>query len=221
MTTTIFAFQEWFGLKENRRNFQIDPLRDQAFLFGKPEWEEEINSRLKRAQLLSTPVRLLWWGQFGIGKTHRLRHTEYLVQKYGYHYRPCYRLASDLQEKTGFERLHTELVNSLGREEMRLLVTSYLLKLRPTPPPGMPTLKEICGNAVDVEAALRSFGGDNENLVLPAWRFLCGLTLRGNDLALAGVTREALDSSHEYSAVLSALARIIQLETGQELLPNR
>ena len=79
--TTKPTFQEWFCLRENRRNFQIDPVRDQAFLFGKREWEEEINSRLRRAQLLGTPVRLLWWGQFGIGKTHRLRHTEYLIQK--------------------------------------------------------------------------------------------------------------------------------------------
>lgn len=211
------TFQEWFCLRDARRNFQIDPVRDQEFLFGKPEWEQEIDSRLKRAQLLGTPVRLLWWGQFGIGKTHRLRHTEYLVQKMGYQYYPCYVLASDLQEKTGFERLHYELVNSLGRDEMHELVSKYLLKLRNNTP-GVPSLKEICGNSADVESAIKSFGGDNEKLVLPAWRFLCGLSLKGTDLALANVTKDALDSSHEYSATLGALARIIQLETRKELL---
>lgn len=212
------TFQQWFCLREERRNFQIDPVRDQEFLFGKREWEDQINSRLKRAELLGTPVRLLWWGQFGIGKTHRLRHTEYLVQKNGYRYHPCYVLASDLQEKTGFERLHYELVSSLGRDEMRKFVTSYLLKLRPTPPAGLPSLKEVAGNSADVEAALKSFGGDNDNLVLPAWRFLCGLELKGNDLALAGVTKPGLDSSHDFSAVLGALAKVVYLETGNELL---
>src|SRR5579885_2948275 len=75
------SFQEWFCLEQGRTNFQIDPVRDREVLLGQPEWEEEINSRLRRAGILGTPVRLLWWGQFGIGKTHRLHHTEYLIRK--------------------------------------------------------------------------------------------------------------------------------------------
>src|SRR5438128_11842658 len=123
------TFQEWFCLKDGHRNFQIEPVRDRAYLFGQPQWEEEIDSRLKRAELLGTPVRLLWWGQYGIGKTHRLHHTQFLVQQNGFRYRPCYVIASDVQEKTGFERLHYELVNSVGREEDQKLVASDLLKV--------------------------------------------------------------------------------------------
>src|SRR3989442_1357615 len=96
------TFQEWFCLREGRRNFEIDPLHDQEFLFGEAMWQEDIDSRLKRAQLLGTPVRLVWWGQYGIGKTHRLRHTEYLIKHSGYSYYPCYAVASDLDEKAGF-----------------------------------------------------------------------------------------------------------------------
>src|SRR5579862_997863 len=77
------SFQEWFCLADDRKNFQIDPVRDQQHLFGEPDWEEQINLRLRQSQLLSTPVRLVWWGQYGIGKTHRLHHTEYLVKKNG------------------------------------------------------------------------------------------------------------------------------------------
>jgi hypothetical protein len=211
------SFPEWFCLEERRKNFQIDPERDKAFLFGQPQWEEEINSRLKRAELLGTAVRLLWWGQFGIGKTHRLRHTEYLIRQNGYKYRPCYVVATDIQEKTGFERLHYELVNSLGRDEIRGMVASYILKVK-NQVPGIPSTREVCGNVADVDFALRNFGGDNDNLVVPAWRFLCGLPLKGTDLALAGVTKEQLDSSHDFAAVLGAFARIIHLETGDELI---
>src|SRR5215831_18214995 len=135
------TFQEWFCLENGRKNFQIDPVRDQKFLFGQPQWEEEIKSRLKRSQLLGTPVRLLWWGQYGIGKTHRLRHTEYLVKHNGYRYRSCYVVATDVQEKTGFERLHYELVSSLDRNEMRKLVGSYLLKVK-IQTPGVPSPKD-------------------------------------------------------------------------------
>jgi hypothetical protein len=211
------SFQEWFCLAEGRKNFQIDPVRDQQHLFGEPDWEEEINSRLRQSQLLSTPVRLVWWGQYGIGKTHRLHHTEYLVKKNGYTYLPVFTRATDIQEKTGFERLHYELVNALGREEMRNHVKSYLLKIQNNTP-GIPTLKEISANSSDVEAALMSFGGPNEKLVLPAWRFLSGLKLKGTDLELANVTKDCLNSSAEFSAVLSAFATILQIELKQELL---
>jgi len=55
--------------------------------------------------------------RYGIGKTHRLHHTQYLVTKNGYKYKPVYARASDIQEKTGFDALHYELLNALGREE--------------------------------------------------------------------------------------------------------
>ncbi len=207
------SFSEWFCLVEGRRNFQIDPQRDQAHLFGEPGWKGEIDRRLKHCQLLGLPVRVVWWGQFGIGKTHRLRHTEYLIRAEGYKYHPCYVVAGDIQEKTGFERLHYELVNGLGREDMRKFVSSYLLKIR-NKESGIAALRDICNNVADVESALRSFGGDNEALVLPAWRFLCGLPLKGNELALANVTKDQVGSSNEFAAVLSALAHIVQVETG-------
>jgi len=210
-------FPEWFCLADGRRNFQIDPVRDKAFLFGEPTWERDIDARLRRAQLLGEPVRLVWWGQYGIGKTHRLRHTEHLVGARSYRYHTTYVVATDIQDKTGFDRLHYELVNSLSKDRMRAHVSSYLLKLR-TQPDLVPPLADVARNVGDVEAALRSFGGDNEQLVTPAWRFLCGLELKGNDLALANVTKSALDSSLDFVAVLSALATIFALETGKELL---
>lgn len=206
------SFQEWFCLAENRKNFQIDPMRDQEFLFGEPAWEEEINSRLRRSQLLGLPVRLVWWGQYGIGKTHRLRHTQHLIAQNDYRYFPRYVVASDIQDKTGFEKLHFDLVNSLGRDDMREMVAAYTFKLRAGTHPNLPPLNQICGAVSDVESALRSFGGDNENLTLPAWRFLCGMELKGNEMALANVTKQKLDSSAEFAAVIGALATIIQLE---------
>ena len=112
-TTPAPTFADWFCLAPGRRNFSIDPVRDQEYLFGEPEWQQQIDRRLERSQLLGTPIRLVWWGQYGIGKTHRLRHTEYLIKTKGYNYFPRYLVASDIAEKTGFGRLHFELVNAL------------------------------------------------------------------------------------------------------------
>lgn len=216
-TTTAPTFTEWFCLAAGRRNFSIDPVRDQAYLFGQPAWQQDIDRRLERSQLLGTPIRLVWWGQYGIGKTHRLRHTEYLIRTKAYNYFPRYLVASDIAEKTGFGRLHFELVNALGKDDMRALVSSYLLKVRTNQ--NVPSLRDVCGGAADVESALRSFGGDNERLVSPAWRFLCGLKLGQDEQDKADVTKDQLDSSNEFSAVISALATIIELENnGRQLL---
>jgi hypothetical protein len=211
------SFQEWFCLRDGRRNFEIDPVTDQRFLFGQSDWQREIDTRLQRAQLLGNAVRLLWWGQFGIGKTHRLHHTEFLIKTKPYGFYPRYAVATDVQEKTGFERLHVELMGSLGRSEMQELVSTYLLRVK-NKEAGVPTLDDICSSSADTKQALRSFGGDNPNLIDPAWRFLSGFKLKADERALAGVTKDQLDSSHDFAAVLSAIARIIQIQTNKELL---
>lgn len=212
------TFQDWLCLRDERRNFDIDPAQDHAFFFGEKKWHEQIESRLQMAQALGVPLRLIWWGQHGIGKTHRLRHTEFLIEQQEYPFRPCYLVATDIYESTGFGRLHYEMVNSLGRQEMKSLVSSYLLKLR-NEEPEVPPLEEICGNVSDVAAAVRSFGGwDNPQLELPAWRFLCGLRLKSNELDLANVTKEELTTSLEYAGVLRTLTRIIEIETGKQVV---
>jgi hypothetical protein len=212
------TFSDWFCLVQGRKNFLIDPQRDQEHLFGEAAWEDEVDSRLRRSQLLGTPVRLVWWGQFGIGKTHRLRHTEYLVRTKGYRYYPRYLVASDIQEKTGFERLHYELVNSIGRDSAEKMVAAYILRLA-NKEEGIVELERICNGVSDVVHAFRSFGSGNANTSLPAWRYLCGLKLKGAEATLANVTKEQADSSNEFAAIIGALAHIIQVEQeGRELL---
>jgi hypothetical protein len=207
------TFQEWFCLRDERRNFEIDPVHDQEFLFGEATWEEDIDSRLKRAQLLGTPVRLVWWGQYGIGKTHRLRHTEYVIKHNGYSYYPCYVVASDIDEKSGFERLHVELVNGLGREQMHALAKAYRLDLD-NGTAGVAPFQEICGTSPDVASALKKFAtSDDDRELLPAWRFLCGMKLKGTDPVVANVTKEALDTSNDFAGVISAFGTIIKTKT--------
>src|SRR5439155_11526768 len=159
----------------------------------------------------------VWWGDFGIGKTHRLRHTEYLIRTKPYQYHPCYVVATDLQDKTGFERLHRDLVNSLGREPMRDLVRKYLRDVDDKVP-GVMSIQELCGPWTDVANALLSFGDRQASHALSAWRFLCGLKLEREELGLAGVTKSQIDSSLEFSTVLLALSTIIKRKDGKQLL---
>jgi hypothetical protein len=216
MTGTNNEFSDWFCLSKGRKNFQIDPNKDSEFLFGNPRDDEEIKSMLLRSQVLALPMRLVWWGQYGIGKTHRLRHTERIINENGYRFEPHYVLCGDINEKTGFERLHYQLVSVLDRETIRTLVTSYILKLR-TNTEGYVPLKDLCGTSADVMGALKAFGSDNEMLVKPSWNYLCGLPLDKGDVNSAGVTKPKLELTSDYAAVFNALATIIEKETGKQL----
>src|SRR4051812_37269953 len=121
MSDAVFA--EWFCLNDGRVNFQIRPDRDHQFMFGNKGWREQIHRELKRALLLHTPVRIVWWGDYGIGKTQRLRYMEHLINTEFADRTPSFYpvvvTTRDLQDKSGFEQLHYELVNRLGFERMR------------------------------------------------------------------------------------------------------
>jgi hypothetical protein len=208
-------FSEWFCLNDGRKNFLIDPTLDREVLFGQLEWEKQIDDRLRKSQLLSTPTRLVWWGQYGIGKTHRLHHTEFLINTKNYNYYVCYLLASDIQEKTSFSTLHYEMINALKRDQMRELIKKYVLKIDKG---EVPSLDLICNNNTDVAKAIETFGHPSEDTVHLAWSFLCGDLLDKADLRMVGVGRPKIERAHDYADVIQAFATIIEKETGKMLL---
>src|SRR5271169_5585587 len=127
------SLAQWFCLKEGRSNFEIRPERDQHFMFGNKKWRQDIQRELQRGLLLGNPVRLVWWGDYGIGKTQRLRYMEHLIntefaQRTPSFY-PIVVTTRDLQDKSGFEQLHYELVSRLRFGEMRTTVSNYAKKL--------------------------------------------------------------------------------------------
>ena len=65
--------------------------------------------------------------------------------------------------------------------------------------------------------AFKSLGSGNDNLVGPAWKYLCGLPLKGNEIDLANVTRPVLELTGDFAAVLSALATVIEKQTDRQL----
>ncbi len=209
------SFNEWFCLKDGRENFLIDPIRDQDLMFGSAEWKAQIERVLDRALLLKRPVRLVWWGQYGIGKTHRIRYTIHGIFSRGLAFYPVEVVARDLQDKSGFELLHYYLVNSLDLEKVRPLVEQYLLKLRLKQSGPVPL--ENLSASQDVVNAFRILGGDNPNLFNVCWRFLCGQNIKG-ETQLANVSKPQIDSSLDFASVLKILATVIQVEAGSQLI---
>lgn len=212
------TFAEWFCLKNGRVNFQIRPDRDHQFMFGNKAWREQIRRELQRALLLHTPVRIVWWGDYGIGKTQRLRYMEHLINTEFVDRTPSFYpvvvTTRDLQDKSGFEQLHYELVSRLGFDRMRRATVSYAKKLW-TGATG-PTPFEQLTTSEDVLNAFRVLGADNDRFAETAWRFLAGQDV-GNDMLVANVHKGEIDSSIEFADVLKVFATIIEVELGKQL----
>ena len=96
---TTATIQQYFCLTSNRANFDLDPAADSDFLFGDPRWGEDVGKRLQRSHVMGRPLRLVWWGQYGIGKTHRLRYVKKLIERDGHPYFPCFAVASDFEDR--------------------------------------------------------------------------------------------------------------------------
>ena len=212
------SLPEWFCLKDGRVNFQIRPDRDHQFMFGNVAWRDGIRRELQRALLLNNPVRIVWWGDYGIGKTQRLRYTEHLINTEFANQTPSFYpvvvMTRDLQDKSGFEQLHYELVSRLKFDQMRTATLSYAKKLW-TGVPGPVPLEQLT-TSEDVLNAFRVFGGDNERFAETAWRFLAGQDV-GNEMVVANVHKGVLDSSVEFADVLKVFATIIEVELGKQL----
>jgi hypothetical protein len=212
--SNISEFSSWFCLKEGRFNYEINPERDprdQQFLFGKEDWKEQLHELLETWLLLRQPVRLVLWGQYGIGKTHRIFYLRHYIEEKKLPIYPVWVVCRDINDKSPFERLHFDLVNNIGREFAVGCVEEYCAKVREKAPGYVP-LKELSASA-DIAAAFNTLGLPSDSKsplkVAAAWKFLAGLDLDRDDMSRTDVTGDMLTSSVEYAAVLRVLGHVI------------
>ena len=216
-------FSTWFCLNEGRFNYEINPERDprdQQFLFGKEDWKEQLHQLLQTWLLLHQPVRLVLWGQYGIGKTHRIFYLRHYIDERKLPIYPVWVVCRDISEKSTFERLHFDLINNVGREFIVGCVEEYCAKVREQAT-GFVPLKELSASA-DISAAFNKLGlpagSKSPEEVAAAWKFLAGLELERDDMLRAGVTDDMITSSVEYAAVLRILGHVIAKVRGLHLV---
>lgn len=209
-------FTDNFCLKPGRDSFSVDPTKDNGFLFGPPDWHQQIQHTFQRAILLNKPLRIIWWGDYGIGKTHRINHAVRYIEAETLPFLPVRVDCSDIQDKSGFERLHFPMVNNLGVTEVQPIAEQFVIKMKN----GHPSFADWSDVATseDVISAVKMLGNPNEDNWRAAWKWMTGLPLEKVEPALAKVTKKQIDSSIEYAEVLRALSLMIMSERHQRLV---
>ena len=207
---------ECFCLKDGRDNFSVDPERDDAYFFGPPEWVQQIQRHFQRSILLNKPIRIVWWGDYGVGKTHRVKYAMRYIKNQSLPFHSVFAVSSDITDKSGFDRLHYPMVNNLGAIEMHGIVKQFVQKFDQNAT-SYSDWSELA-HSEDVISAIKNLGNTNDPNWRAAWKWLTGIPLGKNEPTLAGVTKEQIDSSVEYAEVLRALSLIIQHERQKGLM---
>src|SRR5213076_3181682 len=99
---------DWFFLRDNRQSFVPNPLRDKKVMFCHQDVQETIQSAVEQAYSFGRPIKLILWGDWGVGKTHALRHLDYWLSEKGEQYptRSVYVEIGDLDPKSSFAAIH-------------------------------------------------------------------------------------------------------------------
>src|SRR4051812_40354403 len=79
--SVVETMQTWFGLKEGHRDFSIKTEADRRLFFSRHELNDELHVRLRRAFRTENPPKMVLYGDWGVGKTHTMRHIQYVIEE--------------------------------------------------------------------------------------------------------------------------------------------
>jgi hypothetical protein len=162
---------------------------------------------------------MLLWGDWGVGKTHTLRHLEYWLGQHAEEFpsRVVFVEIGDISKSSRFGVVHKDLLDGIGLEKTIDLCFAYMR-----------------GGGVDLVADLRSIGIPSAiqqafhkfyvavpnqappEIAVAAWNFL-----RGVDVGKAGSAlglSDQLTDSKEYYYVLAALGWLVERVEKRKLL---
>jgi len=209
---------EWFFLKDGRKSFKPNPLRDKAVMFCHQDVQENIQAAVEQAYALGTPIKLLLWGDWGVGKTHSLRHLEYWLSERSKDYptRCVYVEIGDLDPKSSFATVHKDLLEEIGLQTVIQWVHDYVRQ-------GGALVKDLEG--IGVPANIRETlnrmlmvapGSTPPEMVSSAWQYLKGEEL-GPRAASVGLTSPIVESKDFYH-ILVALGHLCEAVEKKKLL---
>jgi Cdc6-like AAA superfamily ATPase len=204
--------QEWFGLKEEHRDFSIETDTDARLFFARTELDERLNSILRRSFRTSTPAKMVLYGDWGVGKTHTMRHLEYVItMNEDFPATVVFVELPDVTTKSTFQVAHAALLDALGLSQ----AADWVLKFRTLYPNDAQERIQEFTQSEDISTAFANLLALGEGSRI-AWDWLRGLPISAADARLAGLP-PSLTQSNAFVKVLQMFGRLAQ-ETEKKLL---
>jgi Cdc6-like AAA superfamily ATPase len=203
--------QSWFGLKDEHKDFSIETEADANLFFARHELDERLKGILRRSFRTGNPPKMVLYGDWGVGKTHTMRHMEYVIE-----HTPEFPAVvvfvelPDITAKSTFQVAHAALLDALGFETAKDWVRRFL-----TLHADFTVLIREATQSGDIAKAYENMLAPGEGSRI-AWDWLRGVPLAGPDGRLAGLPT-GLTQSNQFVRVLQMFGRFCY-EVEQKLL---
>jgi Cdc6-like AAA superfamily ATPase len=206
---------EWFGLKEDRKDFFIENDAHASVFFARKQLESNLETILRKAFRTGNPPKFVLYGDWGIGKTHTLRHVEYVVtsrKDEGYRAQIVFVEMPDVRAKDDFHVAHAAFLDALGQMKVKNWILQYQAKYQSQ---AMDKIQRLT-QSEDIAKAFISLVAFGEATRI-CWDWLRGISLSSTEARTAGLP-PSLDQSNQMVNVLRTLGALSQDIDGSILI---
>jgi hypothetical protein len=204
-----FRFQDWFCMKPGRNSFLPRIPNDAELIFCHDQiLQTDILGSIEAAFAKDEPMKMLIYGDWGVGKTHLIYHICWWLKKNEADFpaRPLVIEIGDLTRASRFDEVVRPFLDRLGLDALIKLVHDY----RGIKPNINQSLRDDGVSAHVAEAfsklLLSSPGSPPAPLVVQAFEYLKGRNI-GRTAAAAGLS-EPLEQSRDFFDVMLSLGEM-------------
>src|SRR5437867_5929400 len=121
--------QSWFGLKEEHKDFSIETDADAARFFARHDLDDQLEAKLRRSFRTGNPPKMVLYGDWGVGKTHTMRHIEHVIATHpNFAATVVFVELPDIHAKSTFQVAHAALLDALGIDRAKQWVLQFQTK---------------------------------------------------------------------------------------------
>lgn len=211
------TLKEWFCLSEDRKSFKPQVLQDRQEIFcHQREIDDAIRNTIERQFAAGEPIKMMLWGDWGVGKTHAVNHIAWWLEQNQTEY-PAEAIIvelSDVTKKSRFDVLTRSFLDRLTLPRIIELIHEYQPKTGVHIVDGLAKVDVVAHVAEAFSKLLLARKGDSPPPdVLTAFEYLKG----GKGGANIGLG-QPLTTSEEFYGVLLALGEVHRKTTGRLLV---
>ena len=207
------TMNEWFGLYAEHEDFSIETDADAKLFFARADLDDTLQSILRKAFRTNNPPKMVLYGDWGVGKTHTLRHMQYSIEnEEGFDATVVFVEMPDITSKSTFQVVHGALLDALGVENAKRWATQFQAD---HPNDAREQIQDFTQSG-DIAIAFANLLAMGEGARI-AWDWLRGLALTAADARLVGLPPSLTQSGH-YVRVLQMLGKFSQEVDGKMLV---
>jgi Cdc6-like AAA superfamily ATPase len=204
---------EWYGLKDGHKDFFIENDLHARLLFARSELDGELQSILRKSFRTSNPPKFVLYGDWGVGKTHTMRHIEHVVGSTpGFDAHIVLVEMPDITSKSTFQVAHSALLDALGLNRVK----NWMVQFQTKNQSKAQELIQHQTQSEDISRALLTLIGYGENARI-CWDWLRGVELSSAEARSVGLP-SALFQSNQLVSVLRILGRLSKDVEGKTLV---